>query len=339
MKANVAQIRKAIGRPDGNVRLFLLHGPDEAGAHELAALLAGAMGPAAERFDLDPAVLKGDPARLADEAASLSLFGEARHIRVTGAGEESLAAFTALLEAERVVNPVVAIAPSVRTAAKIVKLAISSPSAMAYACYPPDARDAERTAAQIASDQGLRPAPGVAARLVEASGNDRAVLTREIGKFALYLDASPDRPQELDQHVIDLLGADAGDAAIGGVVDAIIEGRVADLGTQFARMGEGGASPIPWLRQLARRLITLAQMRAEIDRGENPATVMKSHRVFFREEARTARTLRLWTPAMFARALGRIHSVERAVMAPGNAGRVLAEAEMLTIARGIAKRA
>ena len=339
MKANAAQIRKALGRTDGNIRLFLLHGPDEAGAYELAALLAAAMGATAERFDLDPAVLKADPARLADEAASLSLFGEARYIRVTGAGEESLDAFAALLEAENAVNPVMAIAPSVRTAAKIVKLAIASPFAMAYACYPPEARDAERSAVQIASDHGLRPASGVPARLVEASGNDRAILTREIEKFALYLDAAADRPKELDHHVVDLLGADAGDTAISAVVDAIVEGRVADLGTEFARTGEAGASPIPWLRQLARRLIALAQMRSEIDRGENPATVMKRHRIFFREEAQTARTLRIWKPAMFARALTRINAAERAVMAPNNAGRVLAEAEALTIARGIAGRA
>ena len=76
-----------------------------------AAVLATAMGPGAERIDLDGATLRGDPARLADEAASLSLFGDARHIRVTGMGEESLAAVAALLptaaQLERSLQPVV----------------------------------------------------------------------------------------------------------------------------------------------------------------------------------------------------------------------------------------
>lgn len=98
------------------------------------------------------------------------------------------------------------------------------------------------------------------------------------------------------------------------------------------------APPHPRLRALARRLIALAEMRADIDKGEPVEAVMKRHRVFFRDEAKTARALRRWTPAMLARALTRIRAAERAVMAPGNAGAVLAEAEATIIAQGIARR-
>ncbi len=111
VKANANQIRQALGRPSADIRLYLLHGPDEAGASELARILANAMGQEAERIDLDSATLKSDPARLTDEAASMSLFGGPRHIRIASVGEEGLAAFTALLEAESAGNPVVAIAP------------------------------------------------------------------------------------------------------------------------------------------------------------------------------------------------------------------------------------
>ncbi|KAK0329015.1 hypothetical protein LTR94_038475, partial [Friedmanniomyces endolithicus] len=65
---------------------------------------------------------------------------------------------------------------------------------------------------------------------------------------------------------------------------------------------------------------------------------MKRHRVFFRDEAKTARALRRWTPAMLARALARIRAAERGVMAPSNAGAVLAESEATIIAQGIARR-
>ena len=88
MKVKEAQIGRALDNPisngpDGSIRLFLLYGPDESGSRALAARLERAMGPGAERIDLDGATLKEDPARLADEAASFSLFGEKRHIRVT----------------------------------------------------------------------------------------------------------------------------------------------------------------------------------------------------------------------------------------------------------------
>ena len=338
MKANAGQIRQALSRPSADIRLYLLHGPDEAGASELARLLAEAMGREAERIDLDSATLKSDPARLTDEAAALSLFGGPRFIRIAGIGGEGLAAFTALLEAESAGNPVVAIAPTVKTTAKIVKLALDSPRAMAFGCYAPTAADAERLAVTMASEMGLRLAAGVPARLVEAAGADRAVITRELEKLALYLDADTDRPREADHAAMDAIGADLGEAEMGDAVEAVVEGRVGDLGGELALLDEGGASPIPWLRALARRLIALAEMRADIDKGEPVEAVMKRHRVFFRDEAKTARALRRWTPAMLARALTRIRAAERAVMAPGNAGAVLAEAEATIIAQGIARR-
>lgn len=338
MKANAGQIQTAMAKPGADIRLYLLHGPDEAGASDLARVLGKAMGPDAERVDLDGATLKADPARLVDEAAGMSLFASARYVRVATVGEESLDALTALLQADRAGNPVVAIASSVKTSAKIVKLAIESPRAMAFACYAPTAQDAERLAATIAAEHGLRPASGVARRLAETTGGDRAVMAREIEKLALYLDAAPDRPHDLDHDALDRVGADLGDAEMTHAIDAVIEGRVADLGSELAMLDEAGTSPIPWLRQLVRRLMTLADMRAEIDRGETPDTVMKRHRVFYKEEAQTARSLRRWSPVMIAAAIARVRAAERAVMASGNAGAVLAEATVTTIAQGIARK-
>ena len=338
MKANAGQIRQALTAPRPDVRLYLLHGPDEAGASAMAALLGTAIGDGAERVDLDGATLRSDPARLADEAASISLFGDRRWIRATAVGEESLAALTALLEAPAVANPVVAIAPTVRSTAKIVKLATDSSLAMAHACYVPSGQDAERLATTLAAEAGLRAAPGTAARLVAASGGDRAVLAQEIEKLALFCDAAPDRPRDLDHDAIDQVGADLDEAETTRAVEALVEGRPDQLAEELARLGEAGTSPIPWLRQIARRLIALADMRAEIARGDTPDAVMKRHRVFFREEAATARALRRWSPQMLAEALDRIRHAERAVMAPGNAGGVLADQAALHLTRAIARR-
>ena len=338
MKATANQLRAALDKPGGEIRLFLLHGPDEAVAGEWARRLQIAMGAAAERIDLDSATLKNDPARLADEAASLSLFGGPRHIRVSPAGEESLEAFQALLAADRTGNPVVAIAPTVRSTARIVKLAIDSAKAMAFACYAPSAADAEQIAVRLAHDHGLRTNGGIGRRIAEAAGGDRAIMAREIEKLALYLDAAPDRPQDLDDAAIDAVGADLGDAEMQRAVDAVIEGRPADLGSELARLAEARTSPIPWLRAIARRLVALAEMRAEIDRGEGVDTVMKRHRVFFKEEAATGRALRRWTPVALARGLARVRAAERAVMAPGNAGEVLAAVAVTDLARAMARR-
>lgn len=338
MKASANQIRQALTRPRGDIRFHLLHGPDEAGAGALAALLGQAMGAGAERVDLDGATLRGDPARLADEAATMSLFGDARWVRVTGMGEESVPAVQALLEAATAGNPVVAIAPSVKASGKLAKVAQDSPRALTFACYQLSGHDAERLAATLAGEQGLRLAPGTAARLVAASGGDRAVLGQEVAKVALFLDAAPDRPRDLDHAALDAIGADLDEAEATAAIDAVVEGRPDRLAAELARLAEAGTSPIPWLRQLARRLASLAEMRGDVARGEGVDTVMKRHRVFYKEEEATARALQRWNPAMLAEAFARVRAAERAVMAPGNAGGVLAEEPVLTLARRVARR-
>jgi len=95
VKANRGQIEKALDAPPSDIRFFLLYGPDEAGSTALARRLERAMGPGAERVDLDVATLREDPARLADEAASFSMFGDKRWVRINGMGDESLPAVTA----------------------------------------------------------------------------------------------------------------------------------------------------------------------------------------------------------------------------------------------------
>ncbi|TPG15615.1 DNA polymerase III subunit delta [Sphingomonas oligophenolica] len=338
MKANARDARAKLDRPSADCRLYLFHGPDTSAAADLAARLATAIGADAERIDLDGATLKNDPARLADEAASLSLFGTTRYIRVSPAGEESLDAFTTLLAADRAGNPVIALAPTIKSTAKILKLAVDSRHALAVACYEPSQQESEAIAATLAREAGLRPTGDSARRLVAAAGGDRAVIQREVEKLALYLDAAPDRPADLDDAALDAVGADLGDAEMTRLVTAVIEGNSAALGHELGRLDEAGVSPIPWLRQLARRLIALADMRGDIDRGGEVGAVLKRHRVFFREEAATARALRRWSPAMLTRALERVRTAERAVMASATAGRVLADHEVLAITHAVERR-
>ena len=337
MNVKPDRMRAALRAPSDKVRLHLLYGPDDSGAADLARQLDRAVGDGAERIDLDGATLRANPGRLADEAASLSLFGGARFLRVVGMGEESLEAVALLLAAVRAGNPVVALAPSLKASGKLVKLAAASPLALVCACYPPEGADADRMATGIAQEHGLRLAGGLAHRLIAAAGNDRAVLEREIEKLALYLDAAPERPQDLDDAAVDAVGADLGDSGIARAVDAAIDGRTGDAGAELARLEAAGISAIPLLRQFVRRLIALAEMRAEIDAGAAVDAVVERHRVFFRERPATMRALRRWTAPRLADALARARIAERAMMASGTSGAVLAGAELVTIARMAAR--
>lgn len=337
MKASAAQIRAALDAPGPNIRFYLLHGPDESGAAELAARLSRALGPDAERVDLEGKALRDQPGRLADEAASMSLFGGARLIRVAGIDESAFEAVTLLLNAEAAGNPVVAIGPGLKSSGKLVKLAISAPGAMAHSCYAPEGIEATRLASSIAREHGLRLSGDAPQRLAHACGGDRAVLTREIEKLALYLDAAPERPRDADGRALDAIGADFAEAGIFAAIDAVLDGRLAELGGELSGLSEGGSGGIPLLRQLSRRLMTLAELRIEVDSGIGIDEVLEKNRIFFRERAATGRALRRWNAPQIVRAIDRVREAERAIMSPGTPGEVLAEAECVTIARAAAR--
>ena len=332
MKGPNGQLPKR--RPD--IRLYLFHGADESGAADLAKRLGATLADA-ERVDVDGATLKKEPGRLADEAASLSLFGDVRLIRAAPIGEESLEALTLLLGAERTGSPVIALAPTVKATAKIVKLALDHPRAMAVACYAPSAADAEKLAVAMLTQAGLRPAPGLARRIVEAGGGDRAVMAREIDKLALYLDAAPDRPHDAAAADLDAIGADLGEAELAEAIDALLDGKPGDLGARLTRLDEGGASPIPWLRAAQRKLITLGDMRSGLDRGESADDVLKRAGIRWPRVDRAGAELRRWSSTMIATALTRVRDAETAAMSSGTAGAVAAEHAAVALARRVGR--
>lgn len=339
MKANRGQIERALDAPPADIRLFLLHGPDESGSRQLAERIDRAMGAGAERIDLEGAELKGDPARLADEAAAISLFGGARHIRINPAGDESLAAVEALIAAEQAGNPAVLIAGALKGTSKLLQLALKSPAILAFASYPPEGQEADRLAMAMARDAGLRLDRDAATRLARAAGNDRAILAREIDKLALYLDAAPDRPADAGHDALDAVGADAGESDLTRMVDAVMGGRPEAAGIELARLAQEGVEGIALLRALIRRLHILIQLRAEIEQGSSPAEVMASSgkSLFWKEKDSIARQISIWPAARLATALGRVLDTERAVKSSASAGPMLVDAELIAIARVAAR--
>jgi DNA polymerase-3 subunit delta len=337
VKASENQLVKSLDTASSAIRLYVFHGPDEAGAAELAARLGRALGADAEKIAIEGSALKGDPGRITDEARSLALFGGRRWILVAGVGDDVLPAAQMLIAEPQVEHPVILLGPSLRTTSKLVQFAVAEPAAMSFACYIPDGANADRMVSGIAREQGLRPTPSAVRRLMAASSGDRAVIAREIEKLALYLDAAPDRPRELDDDALDALGADLGDSQMSDVVDAALEGRVADIARELSRFADSGGAAIPLLRQTVRKLMTLAAMRGEVDTGNDPASVVKKRRLHFREEPGMIRLVQRWRSPDIAAAIDRLRTSERALMAPNSAGEIMSDATMTEVTRRAAR--
>ena len=340
MKGGRGDLSRALSRQGGGeIRLFLLYGADEAGSRALAAQVGRAMGEDAERIDLAPSLLKTDPARLADEAAATSLFGGARHIRVEGAGDESIPAVEALLQAPAAGNPVAMVAGPLRATSRLLKLVLAAKGAMAIASYPPDARELEQIAGELGRAAGLRIDGDLARRLGAAAGGDRAVLASEIEKLALSLDADPASPKELSHEQVDALSADTGEADLNRLVSAILSGEPAAADAEIARLAAIGSRGVPLVRALQRRLLQLADLRAEVEAGNAIATVLARPQsgVFPRERPVVERQLRRWTAGRLATAIGRLAEAGRAAMSAAGPGDLAIEAELGVIARNAAR--
>jgi DNA polymerase-3 subunit delta len=337
MKASRGNVGRSVDQPESKVRFYLLHGPDEAQSRALGERLVAALG--ASRYLIAASSVKSDPATLGDEAGAMSLFGGKRVIWIEPAGDEIVAGVEALLEANSVESPVVAIAGVLRKTSALLKLAESSPSALAFAAYLPEGADAERMVIDVGRRVGLKISPPVAARIADSAENDQAIVFQELQKLALYLDAAPESPKELDSEAIDAVGAELSEGDVPRLADLALAGEMAELADQLALLPHG-AEGIPIVRALQRRLLQVAPARARIERGERPDAVMTSlgKSLFWKDKALVQRLLSLWDSRRLATISERAGKLEREMMfSPVPTQEALGE-ELLAIARAAKRR-
>lgn len=295
--------------PESPIRLFLLHGEDQSASAALARQLEAAFGPDSERVDLRGDSVRDQPSTLADEAASISLFGGARHVRVFPAGDEIAQAVATLLEAPVAGNPVIAIAGPLGKASKLLDAAAGH--ALAACCHnmPLKGERLVEEAVRLAGQEGVRMPRDIAASLADLCGGDRGILAREIEKLALYLDASPQSPKEASHQAIEAVGAESLSHSWPRLADLVFAGRPGEAAAELAVLDELGIADIPRLRSLAQRVMQLVEGGG------------RSHH----------------SPPWLARAAERLLEAERTIKRPKSPGPVVADAEALALARAAAQ--
>lgn len=338
MKVAKGGIARIVDRPDGEVRFHLFHGPDQAQSRALGARLVQALG--ADRFIVISTFVGSDPATLADEASALALFGGKRVIWIEPAGEEITAGVTALLESPSSESPVVAIGGVLKKSSGLLKLAESSPMAVSCASYLPEGDEAAQMVADLGRRYGLKMDRSVAARLATAAGNDQAIVARELEKYALYVDASPQAPKELGVDDIEAVGAEFAGNDFLQLADLALSGDLVALIDELDRLPAAGSEAIPIVRSLQRRLLMLAPARARIEGGERIADVMASlaRTLFWKDRAKVAAMLERWKSIDIGKAAERAGALERSLIF-SNAPTIesLAE-ELVAVARAARRR-
>ena len=316
--ASEAALVAAIERREA--RFFLLHGADDSEVDRIARrLMASALGEGGERVDLTSADVKADPARVGDEAAALSLFGGHRAIRLTIGREDISDVIEALLDQPGADNPVIASAGNLNAANRVLKLAQSHAAARVLLCAPPGAEQVAADVVAYGKARGLLIRRGDAQRIAELVANDRSLARLEVDKYALYLDAEPDRPVPLTGETIDRVGAAREEDDVNRLASLALAGKHAEAAADLAEARANGAADIAIVRALLRRVQQTARAAGNGGRG------------FWGDRDLAGATLDRWAPKPLADLNRRLLLLEDGLM--HGAAAVTLEREVARIAR------
>jgi DNA polymerase-3 subunit delta len=318
-------------------RIFFFCGPDESGARDAADRVCALLAEPGERVELSGAELRKDPARLADEARSTSLFGASRHIWLRAQGEEAYDALANLLESDVEPCPVLVVATGATDKSRSAKLLADRPDALVAMFHPPDLRHVASAVRRMAGAAGLKLDDDIAERLARAANLDTRVAQSEIDKLATYLDVSRERPGPASGAALDAIGARTEEDGFGPLVNVVLGGSTPLLAAELRRYRELRLNPVAVLLALERRAAQLAALAAKLGPRGNIGDLLKAERVFWKEQADVAAQLRRWRGKALERLQSRLVALHQRLLADSQAAEVLLEQELSEITRMAAR--
>jgi DNA polymerase III subunit delta len=303
-----ARIAAFLERPDPEIRAVLLYGP-EAGlvrerADRLARFVCPALGDPFRVADLSGSALAEDPARLADEAAQLSLTGGRRVVRVRGAADGQGKLFAEFLGSSPGDALIVVEAGELPRQSALRRAFEAAPCAAAIGCYPDTARERAAVIRESLGARRIAASADAVRYLVEHLGGDRLLTRSELEKLALY--AGESARVELDDARLSV--GDSAALALDDVVMAAAEGDAARLERALDRIFQEGTSPVTVVRAALRHLQRLHVLVAQVSEGTPVGEVLRKARppVFYKHEDSVRRQLGKWSDAQLRAALDRL---------------------------------
>jgi len=312
MKVAPAGAEKFLRAPPPAVRAILLYGPDSGLVRERAdGLVRGIVDDLADPFrvaEIAAASLRDDPARLADEAAAMSLTGGRRAVRLRDA-TDSLADMVESFLAHATGDALVVVeAGNLPSRSKLRKLFESADAAAAVACYADEGRALQTVIRDTLGARRIAVSADAMAYLLANLGGDRMVSRTELEKLALYVGDG-------NEATLADAAATVGDSAAMTLEDlafAAAGGDLTGLARALDRVWREGAAPITVLRGCARHVQRLHLVAGHLAEGKSADAAMKSLRppVFFKQDDAFRAQLRRWPLPALGAALVRLTEAE-----------------------------
>ena len=300
-------------RPDPDVAIVLLYGPDRGLVAERAAAFVEKAGlDANDPFSsirLEASELEATPGRLIDEAATVPMFSSRRLIWVKGASaQKQLAEDVKTLAAAPPRDCVILMeAGELKKGAALRSAVENGRAAMALPCYADEGKAIDAIIDEILGREALSIGMEARQALRGNLGGDRLASRSEIEKLALYCRGAG----EVRLEDVRTMTGDVSSLGIDDAVDAVLAGNGQALDASFTRLVSSGTSPFLVLAAAMRQFQLLQLMRSEMDAGGKPAAaVVASARppVFFSRRRLVETALQGWSAPALARALERLQA-------------------------------
>ena len=307
MKIKPAEADRFVAKPGDGIRAVLIYGPDSGLIRErmnkLTRSVVDDLGDPFRICDLTDQELRQDPARLADEAAAISMLGGRRVIRVRGAGDSVSKIFENFLAHPAGDALVIAEGGELGPRSSLRKLFEGAAEGAAIACYADDARALENFIRDTFSREKLRAEPAALDYLLNHLGADRGITRNELEKLVLYM-GSGDGAEVTLEDARACVGDNAA-SSLDDLVDATAAGDLGALDAALTRARAADVNSIAILNALTRHLQQLHLALARVETGGDRSAALKSMRppVHFSRQAAVQRQLQLWSRKRLDRAL------------------------------------
>lgn len=310
MKIKASDADRFAAKPDAKLRAVLVYGPDGGLVRErMNALTRSVVEDLSDPFritELGDGDLRGDPARLADEAAAIAMLGGRRVVRVRGAGDSLAKTFEGFLDDPSGDALVIVEAGDLGPRSSLRKLFEDRGNAAALPCYADDASALENVIRQRLAKDGLGIEPDALEYLIANLGSDRGVTMNELDKLCLYMgpaEAGAKRNVALADVRVSV--GDNSESNLDDAVDAALGGDLPALDLALLRARGADTSPVALVNALSRRLQQLHLVLAEMETGTPADVAIRAMRppVHFSRAALLRRQLGLWNRRKLGKAM------------------------------------
>jgi DNA polymerase-3 subunit delta len=314
----------------GACRVVLLHGEDHGMIRDRAAALVRTVAGSTDDPFRVAELGREDIPQLADEAASLSLTGGRRVVRLRDATDAAAEQIARIL-AGSAPALVVLESPGLATRSRLRALIEGAPDGVAIPCYPEEGRALADTVRGVLGETGVSIDADALAWLADQLGADRASTRAEAEKLALH--AGPGGRLDLEAAMActgELAGLSLEDALF-----AATEGDAARADRALELAVAEGSTPVGTIRAGLMHLQRLHRARLAVDEGKSTADAIRAARppVFFRRVGSFSRAVELWSSALLMGAMAGLADAERGCKRTGAPDEVLARNAILTLAR------